>query len=81
MGVVVEGGACGGSKRAAQGMFRRWKAQSGVSGSSVWSGQHRAVGGALSFHNTHPSPAPKNVIGFEFGPNVVLIRSGDLELP
>ena len=34
MGVVVEGGACGWSKRAAQGVFRRWEAQSGVSGSS-----------------------------------------------
>ena len=47
----------------------------------ICSGRRRAVGGALSFHNTHPSPAPKTVIGFEFGPNFVLIRSGDLELP
>ena len=34
MGVVVEEGACGWPKRAAQGVFRRWEAQSGVSGSS-----------------------------------------------
>ena len=47
----------------------------------IWSGRRRAVGGALSFHNTHASPAQKTVIGFEFGPNSVLIRSGDLELP
>ena len=38
----------------------------------IWSGRRRAVGGALSFHNTHPSPAQKTVIGFEFGPNFVL---------
>ena len=47
----------------------------------IWSGRRRAVGGALSFHNTHASPAQNTVIGFEFGTNFVLIRSGDLELP
>ena len=81
MGVVVEGGAC------------MWVAQEGGSGCVpavgsavrclrvIWSGRRRAVGGALSFHNTHASPAQSTVIGFEFGTNFVLIRSGDLELP
>ena len=31
----------------------------------IWSGRRRAVGGALSFHNTHASPAQNTVIGFE----------------
>ena len=45
----------------------------------IWSGRRRAVGGALSFHNTHASPAQNTIIGFEFGTNFVLIRSCDLE--
>ena len=28
----------------------------------IWSGRRRAVGGALSFHNTHPSPAQKPLL-------------------
>ena len=80
MGVVVEGGACGWSKRAAQGVFRRWEAQLGVSGSSGAAG---AGPWAARSHSTTRTllPPQKTVIGFEFGPNCVLIRSGDLELP
>ena len=82
MGVVLEGGACGWSKRAAPGVFRVLALGSAVRCLRViWSGRRRAVGGALSFHNTHASPAQNTVIGFEFGTNFVLIRSGDLELP
>ena len=51
MGVVVEEGACGWPKRAAQGVFRRWEAQSGVSGSSGAAGVGPwAVGGAYVKH-------------------------------